>query len=747
VVFSIIRDLIAILATLALLVTMLVPMVGPAAAASTNSALTVPTITTGQDKTLGTLQLRSTDGSVAESTYVTFTLLDGAKTDSWNVVGVPQPSVPPGNGAHVYIPTTVSGKSNIITEISEVSQTNNSVTVEITGVDNTFDEAILRVSIIGVAEVVKTGDVKINIYAPNSGFSEGDVIVARATGGGTTMAAISTENVSEGITKTLGVVRISETTVGSLLANSSSPTSTNTIKLTLPAGFTWTGIDGLTAVNFSGTVSVDNFDGRYAYISIADGSTSTPGMIQFAPIVDIDSDEATKGDITLKLSGNNPGVTAADVIIGKYGEYDVIPSVESTPDVIAGKTDQQIGTLVLEEALPGSLLKDRTLKLTLNGNAKWHTLPALEYAAGTSGIITGSSLSSDAKTITVTVGGKNVPTTSAAKIKLKNGTVDLGADMSGDLIATLSGTAGVPTADAPVAKIKSPVTATAASKPEVKIGLQDQLIGDITITEVKGEVMKKSGTVQVRKSNTVWETVYRDQDLIIEAPNGVTFANVPTVEVTEGDMKLDTSNIRAANSDTQLIIPIKTESSKASTIKISGAKVTLSRTVPEGDMVFDIKGKPVVETDVVFKGADTVAAIAAATCVTPAPGEQKSLVVFKINDTSLTVNGVAYTMDVAPYIKDSRTFIPVRYAAQACGVSAENILFSEGKVTLIKGDKVIQLTIGSKVMIINGVAITIDVAPEIINPGRTMLPFRWVAQALGATVSYDEATQTVTMEL
>jgi hypothetical protein len=104
-------------------------------------------------------------------------------------------------------------------------------------------------------------------------------------------------------------------------------------------------------------------------------------------------------------------------------------------------------------------------------------------------------------------------------------------------------------------------------------------------------------------------------------------------------------------------------------------------------------------------------------------------------------------MDVAPYIKDSRTFIPVRYAAQACGVSAENILFSEGKVTLIKGDKVIQLTIGSKVMIINGVAITIDVAPEIINPGRTMLPFRWVAQALGATVSYDEATQTVTMEL
>jgi hypothetical protein len=234
---------------------------------------------------------------------------------------------------------------------------------------------------------------------------------------------------------------------------------------------------------------------------------------------------------------------------------------------------------------------------------------------------------------------------------------------------------------------------------------------------------------------------------VLDLPADVCFDGTPTIEVTKGDLKI--MNVRRAGGDNQVLFDIDRDSSTPGTIEVTNIKLKLFRTVPEGDINLKVQGLAIVETDFVpqWTNSDTAAKAVIGVCVTPAPGEQKAIVVFKINDTSFTVNGVAYTMDVAPYIKDSRTFIPVRYAAQACGVSAENILFSEGKVTLIKGDKVIQLTIGSKVMIINGVAITMDVAPEIINPGRTMLPFRWVAQALGATVSYDEATQTVTMEL
>lgn len=58
----------------------------------------------------------------------------------------------------------------------------------------------------------------------------------------------------------------------------------------------------------------------------------------------------------------------------------------------------------------------------------------------------------------------------------------------------------------------------------------------------------------------------------------------------------------------------------------------------------------------------------------------------------------------------------------------------------------ILLTIGEKTAIVNGETITNDVAPVIVND-RTMLPIRFIAEALGATVGWDKATKTATVEL
>jgi hypothetical protein len=106
------------------------------------------------------------------------------------------------------------------------------------------------------------------------------------------------------------------------------------------------------------------------------------------------------------------------------------------------------------------------------------------------------------------------------------------------------------------------------------------------------------------------------------------------------------------------------------------------------------------------------------------------------------------TADVAPYLKNDRTYLPVRYVATALGVADANIMWNEAEqsVVIIKGDRVVKLVIGSSTMMINGVPFTMDVAPEIVDPGRTMLPLRWVAQALGADVQWDAATQTVTID-
>jgi len=148
-----------------------------------------------------------------------------------------------------------------------------------------------------------------------------------------------------------------------------------------------------------------------------------------------------------------------------------------------------------------------------------------------------------------------------------------------------------------------------------------------------------------------------------------------------------------------------------------------------------------------FPGYTAVAAGMVANVVTPASTDVKTGASFVIDSTKYKVGGVEKEMDVAPYIKDGRTFLPVRYVAEALGVSSENILWDAANktVTLLKGDKVVQLKIGSKSMLVNGVSINMDVAAE-ITKDRTMLPFRYIAQALGATVTWDEATKTVTLK-
>jgi outer membrane protein TolC len=120
---------------------------------------------------------------------------------------------------------------------------------------------------------------------------------------------------------------------------------------------------------------------------------------------------------------------------------------------------------------------------------------------------------------------------------------------------------------------------------------------------------------------------------------------------------------------------------------------------------------------------------------------------FRINSTSYDdVKGVASTMDVAPYIKASRTYVPLRYLGLALGVAEGDIVWDAAAqtATLSLGSTKVVFTIGSTTYTVNGAAKTMDVAPEITN-GRTMLPARYAAEGLGYTAGWDSATQTVSV--
>ncbi len=102
-------------------------------------------------------------------------------------------------------------------------------------------------------------------------------------------------------------------------------------------------------------------------------------------------------------------------------------------------------------------------------------------------------------------------------------------------------------------------------------------------------------------------------------------------------------------------------------------------------------------------------------------------------------------MGATPYIDDNsgRTLVPVRYLADVLG-AVTSWDTDTRTITITSGGTTISMVIGSATLTVNGQAQTMDQAP-VIRDGRTYLPARYVAEALGFTVSWDAGSQTVTV--
>jgi hypothetical protein len=105
-------------------------------------------------------------------------------------------------------------------------------------------------------------------------------------------------------------------------------------------------------------------------------------------------------------------------------------------------------------------------------------------------------------------------------------------------------------------------------------------------------------------------------------------------------------------------------------------------------------------------------------------------------------------LDAAPVLgAGNRTLVPVRAVAEAMGGTVGwDPVTRTASVTV--GSNTLELTLGKNTALFNGTPTQIDtdskVLPLIIN-GRTMLPLRFVVESLGAEVSYDQATKTITI--
>ncbi|HWQ75240.1 MAG TPA: stalk domain-containing protein, partial [Syntrophomonas sp.] len=109
------------------------------------------------------------------------------------------------------------------------------------------------------------------------------------------------------------------------------------------------------------------------------------------------------------------------------------------------------------------------------------------------------------------------------------------------------------------------------------------------------------------------------------------------------------------------------------------------------------------------------------------------------------INDSEYHMTPEPYIKDGRTMVPMRRIFEILGAS---VTWNEAErsVTAVKGSSEIKLYIGSTTAYKNGQTVQLDVPPEIMAAaGSTMVPLRFVSEALNCSVDWTSATRTVTI--
>lgn len=110
---------------------------------------------------------------------------------------------------------------------------------------------------------------------------------------------------------------------------------------------------------------------------------------------------------------------------------------------------------------------------------------------------------------------------------------------------------------------------------------------------------------------------------------------------------------------------------------------------------------------------------------------------------SIIIDGVRLSTDQAPVMVKGRTMVPLRAIFEAFNATIKWDQKAQ-TVTATKDDTTIMLKIGSKTATINNKAVTLDV-PGLNLKGRTMVPTRFVSEALGHEVGWNPKTQVVTI--
>lgn len=105
------------------------------------------------------------------------------------------------------------------------------------------------------------------------------------------------------------------------------------------------------------------------------------------------------------------------------------------------------------------------------------------------------------------------------------------------------------------------------------------------------------------------------------------------------------------------------------------------------------------------------------------------------------VNSSPVTFDSPPIIEEGRTLVPMRFIFEALGASVSWDAETETAVG-VRGNTTVSVPIGQTTAFINEEAKPLDVPAKIVE-GRTLVPARFVAESFGCDVRWQQKTETV----
>ena len=110
-------------------------------------------------------------------------------------------------------------------------------------------------------------------------------------------------------------------------------------------------------------------------------------------------------------------------------------------------------------------------------------------------------------------------------------------------------------------------------------------------------------------------------------------------------------------------------------------------------------------------------------------------------DIAVSIDGKHIVFDQQPVVENGRTLVPLRAIFEALGAS---VSWDENTQTVIsqKGNTIISMTIGKPYFLKNLQSIQLDVPSKVLN-GRTLVPVRAIAESFNCSVNWDESTQHV----